>query len=253
MKLNNRQLSILSIIQREKFCSVKQFSESLFFSPSTIRRDLNILENENLIYRTHGGAMLLEGRDNEIPLALREGSNRAIKSLIAEKAAEFVNSGDSIIMDSSTTVSHMVPYLLGKKDLTIVTNGSKTAIDLGATHNFTVICTGGLLRENSLSYVGVHAKNALSNLHVDKLFFSSRAVDVKCGITDISDVEAELRRTMLGQCAKSFFLAESNKIGKVALNSVCSIGAINVFITDSDFHPTDVWKNIGVSIVQVQV
>jgi len=249
LNLNVRQLSILEMIQKKGFCSVEMLSETLYFSPSTIRRDLTKLEEENLLYRKHGGAINLNGINSEIPLSLRENENRAIKNAIGQKAASFVNNGDAIIMDSSTTVFHMVPHLLEKKNLTIITNGGQTALELGSAHKFVVICIGGLLRENSSSYVGTYAKVVLERIRAVKLFFSSRAIDLKHGITDISEEEADLRRMMLAQSQRSYYLAESRKVGNVAFSNICDVKDIDVFITDSNFEITPAWKEQCSSIV----
>lgn len=250
MKLNVRQNAILQLLQVQKAGSVEELSKKLFFSPSTIRRDLDKLEEAHLVRRTHGGVLLIEGRDAEIPLTVRENNNRTAKDIIAAKAAEFVNDGDSIIIDSSTTAFNMIKYLKNKKDLTIITNGAKAALSLGEMHQFDVYCTGGRLRKNSLSYVGTHARNTIQKFHADKAFFSARCISISRGITDISDEEAELRQIMVKHVSKSILLMDSSKIGNIALCSVCSLSDIDMLITDFGPHINKAWQETDLYIVQ---
>ncbi|MDF2613749.1 MAG: transcriptional regulator, DeoR family [Clostridia bacterium] len=250
MKLNSRQNAILELLQVQKSGSVEELSQKLFFSPSTIRRDLDRLEEARLVRRTHGGVLLIEGRDAEIPLTVREKNNHTAKEIIAARASELINDGDSIIIDSSSTAFKMIPHLKNKKDLTIITNGAKAGVALGEMHKFNVYCTGGLLRQNSLSYVGTHARGTMEKFHVDKAFFSARCISLSHGVTDISDEEAELRRIMIDHASKSILLMDSSKIGNIALCSVCPLSDIDILITDFGPHINKAWQESDLYIIQ---
>lgn len=250
MNLNSRQLSILDLLKTHKSLSVPKLSELLFFSASTIRRDLELLELENLIRRTHGGATMITDRNAEIPLTIRQEDNRISKEVIGRTAAEFIQSGDSIFLDSSTTVLNIIPNLAGKQDLTIITNGLKTAYELAQFHLFKTVSTGGYLRENSLSFIGGHTRDVLSKYNVDKLFFSTRAMSPIHGISDINEDEAELRRIMIAHANQTFILMDSSKLDKVSLCHVCGMKDIDVLVTEAPFTGSENWKTVDCNIIQ---
>ena len=126
MFVPERQQEIIKILKENKSASVAQLAKKLFIGEATIRRDLDKLEKQGLIKRTYGGAVWLEGLDSEIPLYIRENSNKFQKDLLGKAAAQLVNDGDIIIMDSSSTTHSIVKHLSHLKKLTVVTNGAKT-------------------------------------------------------------------------------------------------------------------------------
>ena len=246
MHLNNRQQSILALLQRHNAISVADLSEQLYFSPSTVRRDLETLEKENLLRRTHGGAALVADKNAEIPLDVRTGDNRAAKEAIARAAAGFVTDGDSLFMDSSSTVLRMLPYLAGRKDLTVITNGLKTAGELARHHGIRTVCTGGVLRERSLSFIGHHARAVLSGYNVNKLFFSARAISPEKGVSDIDADEAELRRIMLRGAERAFVLMDASKLDTLSLCHICGIGEVDALVTDAPLRGAGKWGAVEV-------
>lgn len=249
MSLNNRQFEIMSLLKMYKSLSIKELSQQLYFSESTVRRDLEVLENKKLIRHTHGRASLIMDQNAEIPLAMRETANRAAKETIGKMAASFIQDGDSLFLDSSTTVLNILPHIMDKKDLTVITNGLKTATQLSHFRCVKTICTGGHLRENSLSFIGDHAKNVLSFYNADKLFFSTRAVSTQHGVTDISEDEVSLRRIMLSHANQSFLLVDSSKINQVSMCNICSVTDVSFMITDAPVMDAEKWSDLGVNII----
>ncbi|MHC4885461.1 MAG: DeoR/GlpR family DNA-binding transcription regulator [Planctomycetota bacterium] len=227
-----RQATILEIIKREKTVSVAELSGRLHINEATIRRDLNKLDRSGLVARTYGGAVLAEGLDSEIPLRIREGVNSEAKNAMARLAAEQIDDGDSIFLDSSSSAEFLVPHIKSKKNLRIVTNGARLAVVLSSHYDATVYCTGGKVREHSLSYAGQLALDALANYHFGKAFFSCRGVCLKNGLTDINEDEAALRKMVLEKSSASYLLADSSKIGNVSFCAIAPIDTIDVIITD---------------------
>jgi len=154
-------------------------------------------------------------------------------------AAGLVKPGDTIILDSSSTTLRMVPYLKNIENLRVITNGVKTALELGNLGNAKVYSTGGLLRENSLSFIGEHARNCVKNFYVDTLFFSCRGLSMEKGLTDSIEEEAILRRLMLKSCRKSVLLCDHSKFNKISFSYITDIDGINAIVTDS--QPSDEW------------
>lgn len=234
-----RQQEIVNHLKLKKSASVLELSQKFFIGEATIRRDLEKLEKMGLLKRTYGGAVLLEGLDLEIPLAVREVEQKSEKEKIGMIAAGLVHDGDAIIMDSSSTTLKMVPYLKGKANVTIITNGAKTAIELGEILRIKVYSTGGTLRENSLSYIGELARRAISDFYVDTVFFSSRALSMDKGITDSNEHEAELRKIMLKNCRKAVLLCDDSKFDKVSFCKIGNLDMVNTIITNKE--PSDEW------------
>ena len=126
-----RQQGIVNLLKAKRSLTVTELSQKFFIGEATIRRDLERLEKKGLLKRTYGGAVLLDGLDSEIPLSIREIEQKDAKDVIGHMATKFVEDGYIIIMDSSSTVLKMAPHLKGKSKLTVITNGAKTAVDLG--------------------------------------------------------------------------------------------------------------------------
>lgn len=236
-----RHNEIVNILKEAKSVSVAFLSAKLYVSETTIRRDLDILERNNIIKRTYGGAVLLEGLNSEIPLAVREAEQKAKKELIGQAAAGLVKDGDILILDSSSTVLKMVPYLKNRSNLSLITNGARTAIDLGQMLHTDVYCTGGRLRENSLSYIGEIAKRCIEDYYADILFFSCRSVSLDKGLMDPNEDEAVLRRLMIKNSRKSILLCDSTKFDKSSFVKICSLDAIDAIVTDLPLAP--VWED----------
>ena len=229
-----RQLYLLNIVRDKKVVDVKEIARQLFVHEATIRRDLNKLENNGLVKRTYGGAVLLEGLDTEIPLYARESANNDKKDIICRTASAMVKDGDTIILDSSSTTSRMIKYLGERRDLKIITNGAKTAILLTQLANATIYCTGGKMRENSLSYIGQTAAEAIYNFYADILFFSCRGLSGR-GLSDSNEEEAMLRRVMIKHSRKKVLLIDSTKMNVNSFFHICQTDCIDDIICDQSY------------------
>ena len=195
------------------------------------------MELHGIIKRTFGGAVLSEFLNKEIPLSMREHENMNAKDYIAKEAVNFIHDGQVIFLDASSTVSSIVKYLSAFPNITIITNSPKTSLRL-AELRIKSFCTGGLLLENSIAYVGTHAENFIKNFNADIFFFSSRGITANGVITDSSIEESDLRRTMLLNSKKSIFLCTSDKIGKQFFYNLTDISEIDRVICDTEisFH-----------------
>lgn len=226
-----RQAEILRLLKDKKSVTVVELGKLFNVGEATIRRDLEKLERQGFLERTYGGAVLLDSLNAEIHLAIREQEQKEEKDFIGQTAAAMIQDGDTVILDSSTTTATMITHLSDKKNLTVITNGAKTAVEL-AGMNIAIHSTGGMLRENSLSFIGDHAKDFLKSYFVDKAFFSCRAVSMERGLTDSNQFEAELRKVMIHNCKQAFLLADHTKFGKVSFAHIANFEKIYMVITD---------------------
>ncbi|MBE6597693.1 MAG: DeoR/GlpR transcriptional regulator [Ruminococcaceae bacterium] len=224
-----RQEEILRILEEKKSVSVHSLAERLYSSESTIRRDLSALERSGRVRRTFGGAVLEESNTKEVPLFLRQAQNGEKKRIIAEKAARLVENGKVIFLDASTTVAYLVPHLKQFKNLTVITNSPNTSLELGRS-GITSYCTGGRLLESSEAYVGGEAEDFIRRFNADIMFFSSRGITDDGYITDSSAEESQIRRVMMANSAKKYYLYDESKLGKKYLCNICSVADIDAVI-----------------------
>lgn len=226
-----RQEEILKILEKSKSSSVKKLSEMMYASQPTIRRDLAILENQGKVIRTHGGVILRNTPDGEIPLMLREDQNKVSKQAIAEKASKHVCDGDVIFIDASSTAAHVVSFLGKFKDIVVVTNSPKTSVKLGEA-NIKNYCTGGLLLAQSVAYIGNETEKFISKINADVFFFSSRGYVEEGFITDSSIEEAAVKKAMIENSEKAFYLCDSSKKNKKYMYNICKTKDITEIISE---------------------
>ncbi|MBQ4527498.1 MAG: DeoR/GlpR transcriptional regulator [Clostridia bacterium] len=228
-----RHSEILNILEEKKSISVEKLSKMLYVSAPTIRRDLSLLESQGRVMRTHGGVVLKQAAEKEIPLMLREDQNSDSKKIIAKKATEFVRDGDVIFLDASSTVAHIVPYLKNFKDIIVVTNSPLISMKLGeeGIRNY---CTGGLLLIHSVAYVGSEAERFVSTINADVLFFSSRGYEENGNITDSSVEEASIRKAMMKNSEKAYYLCDDSKKNKKYMYNICSFKDVTKIVTETE-------------------
>lgn len=239
MFLIERHQAIMDLLYKNNSITVKNLSSNLQIGEATIRRDLAKLEKSGLLTRTHGGAVLTENIQTEIPLTVRESDREAEKKLIASHVSNLIYNGSFIIMDSSSTVLRMIPYLKKIKNLTVVTNGAKTAVELANLTHITVYSTGGLLREKSLSYIGQSANSFLNDFNGDCLFFSCRALSMEKGLSDFNEQEAILRKKMISVCKKAVLLCDHSKFNTTSYYRIGPVNCVNTIITNK--KPSQSW------------
>ena len=250
-----RQQKILADIEKNGVVSIAELSQKYAVSEMTIRRDLLILEAGGDIKRTHGGALFLNASLVEPRYAAKQKLHAASKASLARYAAEkLVNHGDIIILEGGTTVTAMGQYLTNIQNLTVVTNGLYTTNELQSlVPEATVICTGGILREVSATFVGPVAEQFFGEFHANKLFLSTTGLTLGAGFTDPSMLETQIKKAMITSTDQIIMLLDSNKFGVKSLTTVLQAGKIDILVTDSN-APEDVLqalreKNVMVHIV----
>lgn len=231
MLKKERQEQILNTLHTKQFCSVKQLASQLFVAPITVRRDLVEMEAAGLIKRCHGGASILDSQNRSVPFELRSRENASAKAAIARKACKLINQGDTIFLDASTTVSHMVDYIETDSGLTIITNSIQVLEKLKG-RGIRCYLTGGKLLENSSALVGRIAEDTVSSLFADCFFFSSQGISEDGVITDFSEEETRLRKCMIANAKRSVFLYDHSKLGKRFLFKVCHTDELSAVITE---------------------
>jgi len=231
MFYSERLNQIIDILKKKKQASVHYLAKELYVSEPTIRRDLKILENDNKIKRSYGGAVLGEIIKTEVPLAFRETEFVKEKEIIANLAKEHVKDGQVLFLDASSTTLALVKHLSQFRNLTVVTNSPKTSLKL-AEMQIRSFCTGGMLLENSIAYVGSLAERFVLNFNADVFFFSCRGLSSKGVLSDSSIDESEIRKVMMANAKKKIFLCTSDKVGKEYMYKLTDEKNVDVIISN---------------------
>lgn len=227
-----RQEEILHILHEKQHCSVEDLARQLFASPATIRRDLLAMEQNGLLKKSYGGVSLPDSTASQ-PQSFerRQQENRSVKAALARRAAAMIHDGDTVLLDSSSTVLEMVPHLAVMKNITIVTNSLRAA-DALQKLRVRVYCTGGLCVDDSTTLGGSLTESALRSFNTDILFFSSRGISDTGMISDSSDITTQTRRVMMRQAARSVLLCDSSKLGHKYLFSLCHVSEVDTVLCD---------------------
>ncbi len=233
MTIFERRQRLLDILRKEPGLRVPEMADALEVSEGTIRNDLNALEEDGLLERVRGGAIL----SSDVPVRSlsflsRLKQNAGAKQAIARQAAELVGDGDSILLDASTTVYFIARFLQNRRKLRVITNGIEIARLLAQNPTNTVILLGGVLNTDSTSITGLISERIVQDLHVKTAFVSCSGITAEAGLTEVHIAEAQLKEKALAAAEKVIALVDAGKFGKVDLTSFARLDQIDHLFTD---------------------
>jgi DeoR/GlpR family transcriptional regulator of sugar metabolism len=233
---NQRREKILELLQEDGSAKVADLAGIFKVTEVTIRQDLDKLDKEGLIVKEHGGAYLRDVQTQVRSLSLSHQENLDKKFVIAKKCLEFIEDGDTIILDSGSTTTEIAKQLKGLKNLTVITNALNIALLLGAEPGIEVIVTGGEFKPPTLSLTGQKAADFFKGLNVQKLFLATAGISLKSGLTYPSISDLVVKKAMIDASDITYLVADSTKIGKSALASLGALSLIDYIITDPDIE-----------------
>ncbi len=222
MGRNDREQAILDHIKERGFATVRELSATLYISPSSIRRDLTALEQKKLVRRVHGGAILIESANNNVPFSVRVAKNVEQKKKAAKAASVLLRDAISVMLDGSSTVMHLLKYIAAYRNIKVFTNNVHTfteSVNMGL--DTTLI--GGRASADASSLSGEFAEEMAEKIFPDILFFSAQCVNDDGEITEALEGEARLRRILLRHAKCRVFLYDREKKGKTSLYKVCNL------------------------------
>ncbi len=231
MKTNEREERILAILRRQQFAGVKQLSEELYISPSSIRRDLTHLETLGIVERRYGGVILQGDRHTAAPFMVRCDQNRLLKKEIAERASVLLQDNQTVLLDDSTTAYYMLKHIAKHKGIAVFTNNLHTAaeaIDL----SIKTYMIGGLSCNGSAVMCGSYAMQMLERVYADLCFFSSFALSDGGEIMDCTEEANAVRQKMLIRAKTRVFLCDSNKFHTHAAHRLCHVREVEYVFSD---------------------
>jgi DeoR/GlpR family transcriptional regulator of sugar metabolism len=235
-------------IKRDGSARVADLARELAVTEETIRRDLEKLEHDRKLLRSHGGAVAMDGMQ-EVPHSEREQLQAAEKAAIARVAVSRVGEGDTLFIDASSTALELARILPDTR-LTVLTNAIKVAVELAKKPHIRVICTGGALAPESLSFYGPSAQKMLDEFHVGKLFLSCKGIDFKRGVSEANELLAELKRCAVARSSWRCLLADHTKFGVNGFAVFAAMSDFNEVITDSEASESTIkaLKQCGVAV-----
>ncbi len=241
--LNERQNKIMEFMHQQNAIPVSQLATMLKVSEVTIRKDLSFLEQQNLLYRVHGSAILINRYTNNKTIVEKKRLCINEKRAIGKYAATLIMPRDTIIIASGTTMQSFADQIIVKESLTVISSSFEVSSSLVAKENVDVIQLGGLVRESSMAVMGPFAEQMLSGLSCSKLFLGVDGIDLDFGITTTNHMEAHLHRIMVDTAQKTIVLADHTKFNRRGYSQICSMDQVDEIVTDSE-APHDIVEKI---------
>lgn len=227
-----RQEQILNYINKKRKASIDELSKHFNVSKVTIRRDINDLANRGLAIKIHGGVLSIYNTlSHEIPYDKKFGLNSDQKKRIGKAAANLIEDGEVIILDSGSTTFEIAANL-NKNDLTVITNDIKIAMELAHRPNISLIVAGGTLAKSVYTLIGPQTESFLSQIHVNKTFLGADAISLDHGITNRTMEEVPIKQAMIKAADEVIVVADNSKFNKKVFAHLCDLNEIDKLITD---------------------
>jgi DeoR family transcriptional regulator, fructose operon transcriptional repressor len=231
MQPEERQQRIESYLQKVEFASLDELSEDLDVSPSTVRRDLMLLEGKGTVRRTHGGARLVNPKTDEFLFSARDTHQLTEKEAIARAVAGLIRPNQSVIMDAGTTVYHVAKELEGKTPH-IITNSLPIANLYASNSKVEVVLSGGVIYPRLGVLVGPLAVEAFSKIHADVAIMSSGGITLD-GVTNSHGLLIDIQRAMIQAVERVIFCLDHTKFGRKSMSFLCDLTDIDVIVTNA--------------------
>ena len=227
----NRKQQIISLLTAGGYTNVTELAARFNVTTETIRRDLNELEQENLVKRIHGGAIATAKRSPELEYQNRGQYLMQEKKDIARQAADLINDGETVIITSGTTTQAMAEFLLRKKNLTVITNSVLLCAELAAGQDIEVFILGGKVRNGNFSVSGPISMDNLSVFNPDKTIIGIGGISLEKGLTDHRMDETLLTRSCLKAAGMTIGLADHSKFGTITSYTIGPARMLQYLVT----------------------
>ncbi|TSB45751.1 DeoR/GlpR family DNA-binding transcription regulator [Alkalicoccobacillus porphyridii] len=241
-----RREQIRQLVEKQGKVEIEQLTEALNVSHMTVRRDLALLEEEQKLIRTHGGAVLPKALVKETPYTNKETKELHAKKRIAHESVGLISQGATILVDSGTTTLEIVRLLKDRDDLTIITNDIKIAAELVDAKPRCIV-TGGEVQPEVGTLYGSHAHDLLRNIHVDLFLLGAHAVHAAVGVSAPTIEKAKTKQLMIEAAEQTWLVCDGSKFNEKSFAHVCELHELEGVLTDdrlSDLELAPYHKNI---------
>ena len=227
----NRINELIIYLNQKKSVSINELCEHFNVSLNTIRRDVAELCDSGIASKVYGGIVLNEEK-NVVPYYMRSISDQNEKIRLASLASKYLQSGETIYIDSGTTTVNILPYAAGMENLTIISSSLDVFNEATKYDHLNVISTGGLLYPKTNSFIGMTVVNTLDNYTLDKAFMAATGVSIESGAKNNSFHEAEIKKAVIHQCKKIILMVDHTKFEKSAAIPFCPLDSLYALVTD---------------------
>ena len=221
-----RANQIMELLRKTGTVQASRLSELLRVSLVTVRKDLQRMEDEGLLHRTHGGAAIREARPPQDPRA-------DAMEAIAQTVARQIQEGDCVIMNAGNTTLLAARKLLGRKNITIITNSIAIARELVQQTGIKLIFLGGEVNAEAVFTYGWDAVTQLEQYKANKLILSVSGLSCSAGLTTRHMEAADLLRKMIARTQTVIAVADHTKIGFESFYHVGDLQVVDMLMTDS--------------------
>ena len=235
MMPTQRRQAILAEVRKASAVSAEGLAEMFDVSVETIRRDLRGLRDQGLLERVYGGALAVQSTEGTF--AARSTRHYDRKRAIAALAASLVEPQDTIVIDIGTTALEVARTLPADFCGRVLTNSVPVAMELSARDQVELLLSGGQVRSGDAACYGAQAESFFGEFYADKAFLGTGGVHPQAGLTDYHPPEVITRRTIIAHSGASYVLADSSKLGAVAVHRVCPLSRITAVLTDHQASP----------------
>lgn len=235
-----RRQEILKIIQKEKSVRVQALAVLFDVAEETIRRDLDKMDKEGKLKKTHGGAVLEEPVSDDLTFSDRQKVNMEEKKRMAVAASQLIEDGETVFIDMSTTALEVIKAVDSTKQVTVVTNSLEAIVVLGHMDNIKVVTIGGTYDKNNLYMGGAMCYKYIDHYYVDKTFFSVKGMTLDRGLMDSREEIAQIKALMVKNCRQAILMIDSSKFDKTGLVRILDPEEIDVVVTEEGLD--DPWK-----------
>lgn len=248
-----RRTKILELLEKERGVKVSDLVRIFNVTGATIRRDLETLEKEGLLKRTHGGAVLPHSFSFEPLYTTKKRQNLKEKMAIGKKAAELIEDGDSVFIETGSTTLQIAKNIKNKHDVTVVTNSIEVARELINARGVEVILTGGVLRKETVALIGPLAERVLREFRVDKVFLGISGIIPTKGMSTASIAEAQIKKLIIEMGREIIGVADHSKFGKECFAFVAPTKVLHKIIVDENvpLNYIEELKKEGVEVITV--
>jgi DeoR/GlpR family transcriptional regulator of sugar metabolism len=227
-----RRQAILVQVREQAAVSAEDLARQFGVSVETIRRDLRRLGERGLLERVYGGATRPAARSSEGSFTIRSARHTDRKRAIAALAASLVEPEETVVIDVGTTALAVARALPAGFHGRVLTNSVPVAMELSARREVELLLCGGQVRAGDGACAGAHAEAFFAEFYADRAFLGSGGVHPEAGLTDYYPAEVTVRRTIIAHTAATYVLADSSKLGAIAVHRVCALDRLTAVVTD---------------------
>jgi len=245
-----RQLELARVLERVGRISIAEICEQFNISEATARRDLDVLSEQGLLHRVHGGAVLIRQAAPEEPILRRSHDQEEEKGRIGRATAALVQDGETVLLGSGTTVLQVAKHLV-TRNIMVITNSLPVINLMSDKENITLIALGGMLRDSELSFIGHITEQALTEVRADKVIIGTRAISLEQGLTNDYLPETLTDRAILNAGRETIIIGDHTKCGVMSHAFLAPLTAMHTLVTDNktDQEFIEMLRRQGINVI----